>query len=159
MKYSNEPGKPRDTGVEALKGKERIFYLDVLRVLACFLVLVNHTNSSIFKGRGPSATWYLSLAYFFVSKSAVPLFLMIMGAVQLSRTESKTKYHARIRKTLVVILSFTIFYLADAVLRKGATVTPAIAVQKLMNSPSRALWYLYLYLGLSLFIPFFQKLA
>ncbi|MDE6107380.1 MAG: hypothetical protein K2F83_01730, partial [Oscillospiraceae bacterium] len=57
----------------------RLCYIEFIRIAACFLVYVNHTNSDIFYNRTPSLTWFLSLTYFFISKIAMPLFLLIMG--------------------------------------------------------------------------------
>ena len=43
--------------------KPRYNFIDVLRVIACFLVIVNHTNSWIFLNLTPSPTWYASLTF------------------------------------------------------------------------------------------------
>ncbi len=42
---------------------------------------VNHTNSRVFMSVSPSPTWLCSVATFFTSKTAVALFVMIMGAL------------------------------------------------------------------------------
>lgn len=73
-----EPGKPARRNTETRK-----VYIEFLRIAAAFLVIVNHTNSRIFLRLSPSPTWLCSLTYFFVCKTAVPLFLFIMGALLL----------------------------------------------------------------------------
>ena len=60
-------------------------YLDILRIIACFLVIVNHTDSRVFLRTSPSETWFLGLTYFFICKAAVPLFLMISGVLLLRK--------------------------------------------------------------------------
>ena len=62
--------------------KKREIWLDVLRVLAAFLVIVNHTNSDVFQSVTPAnGTWWLSIAWYALCKIAVPLFVMISGIV------------------------------------------------------------------------------
>lgn len=70
----------------------RKVYLDFLRILACFLVIVNHTNSDIFLNSSIGITWFVSITYFFICKIAVPLFVMISGAVLLGKKDSYKKY-------------------------------------------------------------------
>lgn len=53
-----------------MKQRGHNYAFDILRILACFLVIVNHTNSEVFLGMNPSLTWALSLAYFYFSKIA-----------------------------------------------------------------------------------------
>lgn len=66
----------------------RQVHIEFLRIVAAFLVIVNHTNSRIFLARAPSATWFASVTYFFICKIAVPLFLMIMGALLLEKHDT-----------------------------------------------------------------------
>ena len=72
--------------------KSREAFLDVLRIIACFFVIVNHTNSDIFKSATPaSLTWFVSLTYFFISKIAVPIFFMISGYLLLNKADGYKK--------------------------------------------------------------------
>ena len=70
--------------------KSRKIFIDILRILACFLVIVNHTNSQIFLSvtsvnDGIGISYILSMAYFYFSKIAVPIFFMISGALLLNK--------------------------------------------------------------------------
>ncbi len=66
-------------------------YIEFLRILACFLVIVNHTAHSIFLLINPSLTWFSSLTWFFISKIAVPIFLFISGALLLKKQDMPRK--------------------------------------------------------------------
>ena len=69
--------------------KERTEYLDHLRILACFLVIVNHTNPAVYSVASVHGlTWYASLLYHYLCRMAVPLFLMISGACLLHKRDS-----------------------------------------------------------------------
>ena len=60
--------------------KKREVWLDVLRVLAAFLVIVNHTNSDVFQSVTPqNGTWWLSILWYALCKIAVPVFVMVSG--------------------------------------------------------------------------------
>mgnify|MGYP002561809920 CR=1 FL=1 len=70
----------------ANKAKARAAFLDFLRILAAFLVIVNHTNSYVFKTLTPvDSQWHWSILWYYVSKTAVPLFIMISGACLLGK--------------------------------------------------------------------------
>lgn len=141
--------------------KKRILYLDIIRIIACFLVIVNHTNSTIFLTRQPSPTWFVSVAYFFVSKPAVPLFLMVSGAVLLGKEESYRKCFKRFFRAVVVFFAFSFFYYyffnnSISALSLSGVLT---FLSDILKSPVvGSFWYLYLYMGLLLMLPLLRKL-
>lgn len=135
--------------------------LDILRILACFLVIVNHTNSDVFLSTVPSLTWFSSVLYFFVSKVAVPLFVMISGAVLLSKKETyKEFFKKRILKTMLVLISFSFMYYMISIIKTGGTFDVIDFIRKLYSQQiTNAFWYLYLYLGILLMLPLLRKLV
>jgi len=94
--------------------QNRVIYLDVLKVIAIFGVLIIHCTSTAFLTYEP-----LSLQYFFtiipscLSRISVPLFLMCSGVVFLNTEKNIsakniwTKYIPRI---VIVLILFSIFY-------------------------------------------------
>ena len=137
----------------------RILYLDLLRLAAAFFVIVNHTNSRIFQSMSPSATWYLSLAWFFLSKAAVPLFLMISGALSLGKQTDWKRWPWQVLRALTVLLAANLGYYFYGVWKGKKRLGLYFAVKNLFYSSSTALWYLYLWFAMVLFMPFFRKLA
>lgn len=137
-------------------------YIEFLRLIACFLVIVNHTNSQIFLSASPSPLWFASLTYFFVSKTAVPLFLMIMGALLLGKRDTPKKSAQRLLRILTVLLiSSALCYLyfgwMDGTL--GQLGVGDFFLTALQRELTGSFWYLYLYLGLLCLLPLMQKLA
>ena len=62
--------------------KNKKIYLELMRIIACFFVIVNHTMSYVFWDYVPGGkTWCVSVFIFFLSKFSVPVFLMISGIV------------------------------------------------------------------------------
>lgn len=138
----------------------RKVYLEALRIAACFMVIVNHSTSGLFFNTSPGPTWFCSLTYFFICKTAVPLFLFIMGALLLGKEDTLQKTLKRLTRILVVLIiasfAYYVFYS-----RKNGTVFSL--KQFLVNLPqnhiTNSFWYLYLYLGLLCMLPILQTLV
>lgn len=143
--------------------ESHIGFLDLLRIVACFLVIVNHTNSAIFLSTTPEhLTWYVSLTYFFVSKIAVPIFFMISGYLLLSRIDTWKKTSDRILRIAMALIVCAVVYSTYQALRN-----PDISFLKVIKDslavyytpPINGLWYLYTYLGILFMLPFLQKMV
>lgn len=130
-------------------------YIEFLRIAAAFLVIVNHTNSRIFLSEQPSALWASSIAYFFASKVAVPVFIMIMGALLLEKQDSIKKYISRIMRIAVVTVVFTVLMH----LIFDGNMSLSVLKKEILSSSRTPYWYLYLYLGLMMILPVMQKMA
>ena len=144
--------------------KSRTYFLDLLRIAACFLVIVNHTNSVIFLSTTPEhIRWFISITYFFISKIAVPVFFMISGYLLLNKVDNWSKTLIRVLRMVVVLFACAVVYS----LYKELFLNDSFSAQSLINnilsayknSPTNALWYLYTYIGILLMLPFLQKLA
>lgn len=141
--------------------QNKTIWIELLRIIACFCVIINHTNSQIFANTVPSPTWFVSLAYFFVSKIAVPLFVMISGYLLLDKEEGYGKAFARIGRMLAVLFVFSLFYYVSYYFM-GLTESFSIDdfVAKLLGEPvAVTFWYLYMYIGLLAMLPFLQKMV
>lgn len=135
-------------------------HIELLRILAAFLVLVNHTNSEIFRNNAPSLTWFWSVTYMFISKPAVPVFVMIMGALLLEKEDSPRKSAERILRIFVVFLAGSFLYTVYYGHRNGTAFSLRDFLFQLPTArATTAFWYLYLYLGLLCVLPVLQKLA
>lgn len=141
--------------------KKKIAWIELLRIIACFCVIVNHTNSQIFADTVPSVTWFVSLTYFFVSKIAVPLFLMISGYLLLDVEESYIKVFARIKSTFITLFIFSIaYYFFNYYLGNIQTLSVKGAlIQIISTSTTNSLWYLYMYIGVLIMLPFLRKMV
>lgn len=136
--------------------KSKYIFIELLRILAAFLVIVNHTNSEIFLDRGPSITWIASLTYFFMSKMAVPIFVIISGYLMLNKCDDYNKHLKRVRRILLVILIFSLPYYVNAVGVSGFRLKEYL-ITILGSSVTNAYWYIYFYAGILVMMPFLQK--
>lgn len=140
-------------------------WLDALRIVSAFLVIVNHTNSGVFQSLTPeSPSWWLSVLWYYVSKLAVPLFVLISGACLLPRQDSPRTLLRRILRVAGALVIFSYgYYLYDAWVYWGlwprmadlGTFFSLVWRQEITDS----FWYLFFYLGLLVMLPFLQRLA
>ncbi len=144
--------------------RSREYFLDFLRIIACFLVIVNHTNSEIFLSQQtPCPLWFLSITYFFVSKIAVPIFFMISGYLLLGKEDSWKRVWQRILRMVIVLVVCAVLY----EFYNGLYLYPGTPISQILlnilkvvgRKPSTAFWYIYAYVGILLMLPFLQKMA
>ncbi|NLV57192.1 MAG: acyltransferase family protein [Clostridiales bacterium] len=151
--------------VPVLKIPPRSLTLNALRALAAFLVIVNHTNSALFKASNPSdVTWWFSMAWYYLSKIAVPLFVMISGALLLPRRDSYARTVGRALRVLGALLLFSYFYYLWNLWQfhwtwEQALNLPAFLASFWQKPITDSFWYLYFYLGLMAMLPLLQRLA
>ncbi len=138
--------------------KKHNYAFDILRIMACFLVIVNHTNSEVFLGMEPSLTWVLSVAYFYLSKIAVPIFLMISGALLLRK--DYTYKDILIHKVGRIAAVLIIFSLYIFLIEEGNSFNLHVFFDRILESPIiTSYWYFYMLLGAYLILPFLRKLV
>lgn len=144
--------------------KPRVLWLEVLRIAAAFLVIVNHTNSRIFQGCEPGQlTWHLSVLWYYLSKSAVPLYVMISGAVLLPRQDGLRKTALRVGRVLAALVCASYaYFLYDAWVNWGlwprALRLDILLGQIVGMQITDGFWYLYFYLALLITMPLWQWL-
>ena len=144
--------------------KPRILWLEALRIIAAFLVIVNHTNSAVFQQSDPSRlTWHLSILWYYLSKMAVPLYVMISGAVMLRRQDGLKKTLQRVLRVLVALfLASYLYFLYDAWVNWGlwprAFRLDILLLQILRMQVTDGFWYLYFYLAVLITMPLWQWL-
>ncbi|MBK1813899.1 acyltransferase family protein [Clostridium sp. YIM B02505] len=144
--------------------KERNLYYDFIRIIACFLVIVNHTIAPFdhFDSIGLSS-WLITDVMFSLCKMAVSLFVMLSGALLLGKQESYKKVFVNRTLKIVSILLIwsSIYYMWNCWYDKKL-----ISLEKLLtNIPnyiakpiSLHLWYLYMVIGLYIMLPFTRKM-
>ena len=137
----------------------RIWYFDLLRILASVAVICLHVYSPDAQGYGPDSLHFT--VYTLITtplRWAVPIFLMISGALFLSPERQLTPsqlYRKTISRVVVSFLVWSLFYALVHCLKTGK------GVWTLLNQLLRGhyhMWYLFLILGLYLLTPVLRKL-
>ena len=144
--------------------RKRELWLDALRIAAAFGVIVNHTNSRVFQAASPQeATWWLSIVWYYLSKLAVPVFVVVSGACLLPGQDSIRTSLRRFGRILGALLVFSYgYYLYDAWVNWGlfprmfnlSAFIELVWTQQITDG----FWYLYFYMGLMLMLPLLQRM-
>lgn len=142
----------------------RIVYLDALRVVSMFAVMVIHISATGHKEAVPGSTpWGICMIYDSIARFAVPVFVMISGAFQLDPAKEITMGSVlrKTGKTMAIFFAWSLLYgLADTVgqfpLFSGGYFLAAL--QKTATGHYH-MWYLYMLAGLYLATPFLRPVA
>ena len=97
----------------ANSGKERPMSMDLLRLLACFFVVLLHSAAICLLQQEPgSPTWWGMHFYDCLSRSCVPLFFMLSGSFLLdpSRPLTREKWGKKVGRLLLLYLLWNGFY-------------------------------------------------
>lgn len=140
--------------------KERIDYIDFLRVIAMFMVVTIHVaayylfDPTVAIG---SKTWLIAHFFYTLSRSAVPVFIMISGLLQLSseQTLSITSYLRKKSFRIILPLVFwSIIYLFWQSYKTGEAINVKdFLLNFLSGDVYFHLYFLYLIFGLFLLTP------
>jgi len=132
----------------------REWALDAVKVISCLWVILNHTVAIVYITwvTNPSVTWWGGIASFAACKAAVPLFLMISGALLLKREE-----HIQTVWTKRVLPNAALFFLSSALYYLNSDPEKVSFVETVQaiwtRETTNALWYMYLYLSILILLP------
>ena len=153
------------TSGQKSKKPDRELYLELLRVFACFAVILIHTRNrgaTRFRKYDPGTWDYAGCLFFTVFiRYAVPAFLAISGATLLARKdESSRKQRSRILRILAVLVLFSVVFYLDRALQNHSSIEPLKMLGLIYSTNmSSVLWYLYTYLAFLVCLPLLRPLA
>lgn len=131
--------------------------IEILRALACFMVVILHCIPP-FAGEMPGEGEAPFLFFLAVARSAVPLFFMITGYLLLDRDEEIFQfYKKRMLKIAAPVVFYSLFYTVMGALASNEPLT----LRLLLISPFRPilhLWFMYHLLGAYIFMPFLRRM-
>ncbi|MCQ9618201.1 acyltransferase family protein [Paenalcaligenes niemegkensis] len=132
--------------------------LNVLRVVACFMVIFLHVAAVGFHDFIPG--WWASNVYDSVLRSCVPLFLMITGALLLRKEEGLWSFFTRrFSRVVPPFLFWSFSYLSWRHWQGTLSIEWYRWPLTILEGPTaHHLWYLYALLGIYAAIPFLRKI-
>ena len=143
-------------------GKKRLCYIDMLRIIACFLVVLNHTPGYIAcfsHERGDlSLIVVLHLVLAMLVKIGVPVFFMISGSLLLSRPYQVGTVLKKALRFFLILLGFSV---VANIVCNGRLYLPGFIRTFASADVDGAgpYWYLYAYIGMLLILPFLSFIA
>lgn len=138
----------------------RIFYLDILRIIATFDIILLHLAAAFwYETDAKSFTWSIFNFYDACSRWGVPIFIMISGYLFLSKESSNNIAKIHKRNILRIITCFIFWSLLYAIyyyfLYRFDFETVFVSFIK---GPSH-MWFLLMIVGLYLITPFLKKIT
>ena len=132
--------------------KERIAYLDVIRIVACVMVIMMHSPMP-----GIGAPGFVLTGLSFITAPCIGLFFMVSGALLLPTSISmKEFYKRRLFKVVFPIMIWTFIYLFVEIINGSISVTqlPSIVLSIPFSAQGDGiLWFMYVLIGLYLITP------
>ncbi len=151
-------------GVPKAEAGSRILHLELIRLVAIFLVLFNHTGERGYSlyaltDSGVARPFYMILSI--LSKVAVPLFFMVSGALLVPKEESiATVFRRRVLRMAIVLILFSAAFYFSRVVTGNEDQGFRGFLTALYSSPvTGSYWFLYAYLALLVMLPFLRRLA
>ena len=127
-------------------------WADVVRVLATYFVVIIHTTS--FSTPSASLFQYISFA---ISKTAIPLFLMLTGALLLSKKESLTVfYKKRFARIILPWVTWSTVYFFVLSLNTPSFSFTLPHILKGIETTMLGYWYVPMILCIYVLIPFLR---
>jgi len=146
--------------------KPQLDWINSLRIVAMFMVVVLHTTSPLIMayGKVPLSDWLVGDFYNALSRFGVPVFVMITGALLLHRDYELGDFlKKRLSRILAPFLFWSLVYVAYAWYNEDITFTANTwdntrqVLHMLKYGSSYHLWYVYMLVGLYFFIPILSK--
>ncbi len=143
--------------------QSRAEHIDILRIIACLMVIFNHTNERGFLRYvtdvpgTPAAVW--NLLFSIACKSAVPIFFMISGSMLIRKEEPALATYRRIPRIIADYLIFSLVYYGCDAYLAGSPFSLKETLIKLITGPYWHLWYLCSYVALLITMPFLRDFA
>lgn len=143
------------------KGTTRRLDFELVRCLAIFCVIFNHTAGNgffLFANYTPGPRYWLYLALAILCKVGVPLFLAISGALLLRRQDTDLKLCKRATRILVALVAFSFLgYLQLIAIGEEKNFRLSVFLTRLYDERwIKAYWYLYAYLAFLIAVPFLR---
>jgi surface polysaccharide O-acyltransferase-like enzyme len=145
---------------------QQLDWINNLRVIALFAVVILHTTSPVMEQfhKGPLSVWLVGDFYNSLVRFAVPVFVMISGALLLNREYTLGDFLKRRLSRIVIPFLFWsliyigyMFYNEEIDYSGDVLITIKQVLHLLKYGSSYHLWYVYMLIGLYLIIPILSK--
>lgn len=138
--------------------RERNWNIDLLRICACFMVVLLHVSSQSFYSFKPISFQWQSLHFYNnLVRSAVPLFFMISGMLFLSKTKKPSLallFKKNIFKIIFLYFLWCLFYAIDFAFIQEVNANEFLdTIYYYMIHPKYHLWYMPALVSVYFLIP------
>mgnify|MGYP002617250449 CR=1 FL=1 len=135
--------------------KKRNINIDLIKCVAVFSVISVHffANVGLYKNVINSTNMYIGIFFRTLFMICVPLFIITTGYLMKNKTLSK-KYYLGVLRVLIIYLLDAFIYLGYNTIYNGESFSIRHIIKSILNFDIGYSWYIKMYLGLFLLIPF-----
>ena len=140
---------------DVIKNKSRVEYLDIMRILSAFCVIIIHVSAS-FSVNFPlnGIDWYVTLGDF--CRWCVPIFVMISGSLFLDTDYGiRNIYLKKILRIVTALLFWSLIYAFSTVKTIQFDLSLLGAI---LDGPDH-LWFLNMIIGLYMVVPILKEIT
>ena len=136
--------------------EKRMIYLDILKIIAIIAVVINH--SYLFLSSNDLFSYSFKTFLFLAVKFAVPLFLMVSGALLLNKKDTfKDIFGKRIFRVLIPLIVITLIW--SLYYKSNLMRIPIYLIGFNEDKIPYWAWYIYVIIAIYLILPFLQKMV
>lgn len=145
---------------------QQLDWINNLRVIAMFLVVILHTTSPMLMayGKEPDSYWLIADFYNALSRFGVPIFVMITGALLLHRDYELGDFlKKRLGRIFPPFIFWSAIYIAYSLYNEDINFTDntwanfTLVLHQFKYGAFYHLWYVYMLIGLYFIIPVLSK--
>lgn len=142
---------------------DRIIYFDVLRILATIAVIVIHVTAYSWGGISPASyEWNVLNIYNSIVRWAVPIFVMISGAIFLDnnkKIDTKKLYTKNILRIIIAFIFWSFVYILSIPETFELVKNEAKSFFETFIVGNYHMWFLYMIAGLYIITPILRKIT
>ncbi len=141
-----------------MKTRNHNIYLDILKIIACIFVIIDHANVFILNNTGRGVLIYHCLLLS-LSKIGVPIFIMVSGALLLKKDYSYKKIIKCVLRVLIpMLIIMLLIFVKNNIIDKEPISFYKYVITNLEKPQMLWFWYIYMLIGLYIATPFLQKM-
>jgi len=142
---------------------KRILYLDMLKIISCVAVVMIHVTADGFnKMNIHSLSWSVTTILNILVRFAVPVFVMVSGALFLNpdkKLDVKKLWKKNILNLVIVYIVWTLIYAVYAVYNRGQDVSIINILKSAVMKSYYHLWFIPMLIGIYACIPLLKPIV
>ena len=142
---------------------KRVLYLDMLKIISCIAVVIIHMTADGFNFMNiNTASWSIVTAFNVMVRFAVPIFVMVSGALFLNpdrKLDIKKLWKKNILTLIIVYIVWTLIYATYAVYNKGQGINVIYILGSAVKKSYYHLWFIPMLIGIYACIPLLKPMV
>ena len=146
-----------------MDNKNRIIYLDMLKIISCIFIVIIHVTAPGFYGfKLKSASWIADVSFNLIARFAVPVFVMVSGALFLNENKEidvKKIWKKNILHLSLIYVFWTLIYAIYSIYNLNGKLSIINVLKTSIKSSYYHLWFIPMLIGIYIIIPLLKPMV